>query len=61
MRNGNPYLLFLLQDWGGVAGALAKGGVSLVAICTVLLRIQSWMKHKDRDLKIQNCIYAYQS
>ena len=46
---------------GGIATAIATSGVSLVAISSVSLLIQSWMKHKDLDLKIQNCIYAYQS
>lgn len=45
----------------GVASAIATSGVSPVAISTVSLLIQSWMKHKDLDLKIQNCTYAYQS
>ena len=46
---------------GGLASAIATSGISLVAISTLSLLIQSWMKHKDLDLKIQNCIYAYQS
>ena len=46
---------------GGIASSVATGGVSLVAISTAALLIQGWMKHKDLDQKIQNCIYAYQS
>ena len=46
---------------GGLASSLATGGTSLIAISTAALLIQGWMKHKDLDLKIQNCIYAYQS
>ena len=46
---------------GGFASSIATGGISLIAISTVALLIQGWMKHKDLDLKIQNCIYAYQS
>ena len=46
---------------GGLASSVASGGVSLVAISTPALLIQGWMKHKDLDLKIQNCTYAYQS
>ena len=46
---------------GGLASAIATSSISLVAISTLSLLIQSWMKHKDLDLKIQNCIYAYQS
>ena len=37
------------------------GGISLVAISTIALLIQGWMQHQTLDLKIQNCIYAYQS
>lgn len=46
---------------GGIASAIATSGVTLVAVSTVSVLIQSWMKHKDLNLKIQNCIYAYQS
>jgi len=40
---------------------LQTGSKTLIAISTAALIIQSWMKHKDLDLKIQNCTYAYQS
>ena len=46
---------------GGIASSIASGGISLIAISTIALLIQGWMKHKDLDLKIQNCTYAYQS
>ena len=46
---------------GGIASAIATSGVSLIAISTISLLIQGWMDHKDIGLKIQNCIYAYQS
>ena len=46
---------------GGLAASIATGGVSLVAISTVSILIQGWMKHKDLDLKIQQCTYAYQT
>lgn len=46
---------------GGIASAVATSGVALVTVSTVSVLIQSWMKHKDLDLKIQNCTYAYQS
>ena len=45
----------------GLAASIATGGTSLVAISTVSLLIQGWMKHQNLDLKIQNCTYAYQS
>ena len=53
--------LSVLFASGGIASSIATGGVSLVAISTAALLIQGWMKHKDLDQKIQNCIYAYQS
>ena len=46
---------------GGFASSIATGGIGLIAISTVALFIQGWVKHEDVDLKIQNCIYAYQS
>ena len=46
---------------GGFASSIATGGISLITISTAALLIQGWMKHKDIDLKIQNCTYAYQS
>ena len=46
---------------GGLASSIASGGISLLAISTAALLIQGWTKHKNLDLKIQNCIYAYQS
>ena len=46
---------------GGFASSIATGGIGLIAISTVALLIQGWMKHKDVDLKIKNCTYAYQS
>ena len=46
---------------GGFASSISTGGISLIAISTVALLIQGLMKHKDLDLKIQNCTYAHQS
>ena len=48
---------------GSIASSIATGGIALVAISTVALLIQGWMKLKNLDLKIQNCtyMYAYQS
>ena len=36
----------------GLAASIATGGTSLVAISTVSLLIQGWMKHQNLDLKI---------
>ena len=46
---------------GGIAASIATGGVALVAVSTTALLIHGWMKHKNLDMKIQNCVYAYQS
>jgi len=46
---------------GGIASAVATSGVSLIAISTTSILIQTWMKHKNIDLKIHTCTYAYQS
>ena len=46
---------------GGIASAVVSGGIALVAISTVAVLLQGWMKHQHLDLKIHNCTYAYQS
>ena len=46
---------------GSIASSIATGGIGLVSISTIALLIQGWMQHQTLDLKIQNCIYAYQS
>ena len=46
---------------GGLASSIATSGISLVGISTAAILIQGWMKHKNLDLKIQNCLFAYQS
>ena len=43
---------------GGIASAIATSGISLIAISLTSVIIQGWMKHKNLDLKIQNCTYA---
>ena len=46
---------------GGIASAIATSGISLIAISTTSVIIQDWMKHKNLELKIQNCTHAYHS
>ena len=46
---------------GGIVAAVATSGISLVAISTASILIQGWMKHKDFDLKIKQCEYAFQT
>ena len=45
---------------GGIASSFATGGSS-IAVAGISLLIQCWMSHQNLDLKIHNCIYAYQS
>ena len=51
----------LLSASGGIATAIATGGISLVAINTVALLVKGYMEHQNLDIKIQTCTYAYQS
>ena len=44
-----------------MAGAIATSGVALVAISSVALIIQSYIKHKNLDMNIKTCQNAYQS
>ena len=53
--------LSILFASGGIASSIATGSISFIGISTVSLLIHIWMQHKDFDLKIQNCTYAYQS
>ena len=46
---------------GGIVSSVVTGGVALVAVSTGALLIQAYIKHKDVDLKIHLCTYAYQS
>ena len=46
---------------GGLAGAIATNGIALVAITSVALLIQSYIKHKDLDINIKTCQNAYLS
>ena len=51
----------LLSASGGIATAIATGGISLVAISTLALLVKGYMEHQNLDIKIQTCTYAYQS
>ena len=51
----------LLSASGGIATAIATGGISLVAISTVALLVKGYTEHQNLDIKIQTCTYAYQS
>ena len=51
----------LLTASGGIASAIATGGITLVPISTVALLVKGYMEHQNLDIKIQTCTYAYQS
>ena len=51
----------ILTASGGIASAVATGGISLIAISTVSLLIKGYMEHQSLNLKIQNCQYAFQN
>ena len=53
--------LAILFASGGIVSSISRGGISLIAISTGALLIQGWLQHQNLDLKIQNCIYAFQS
>ena len=46
---------------GGLASAIATSGIALVAISSVALLIQGYIKHKNLDMNIKTCQNAYQS
>ena len=46
---------------GGLAGAIATSRTALVAISSVALLIQSYIRHKNIDMNIKTCQNAYQS
>ena len=46
---------------GGLASSIATSGVSLLAISSVSVLIQAYMKHKNIDIKLYQCQYAYQT
>ena len=46
---------------GGIARAIATSGIALVAISSVALLIQGYIKHKNLDMNIKSAQNAYQS
>ena len=43
--------LSVLTASGGIASAIATGGISLIAISTVALLVKGYMEHKGLDLR----------
>lgn len=46
---------------GGIATAITTSGIALVAISSVALLIQGYIKHKNLDMNIKSSQNAYQS
>ena len=44
-----------------IASAIATSGIVLIAISSVALLIQGYIKHKNLDMNIKSCQNAYQS
>ena len=51
----------VLTASSGIAAAIPTGSISLVAISTAAILIQTFMKHKNIDQKIHSCTFAYQN
>ena len=46
---------------GGIASSVATSGASLLAISSVSVIIQTYMKHKKVEIKLYQCQYAFQT
>lgn len=51
----------LVTGSGGIIGVVVSGGISLVATSTAALLIKEFMEYQSLDMKVQNCLYAFQS
>ena len=45
----------LLSASGGIAMAIATGGISLITISTLALLVKGYIEHQNLDIKIQTC------
>ena len=46
---------------GGIASSIATSGASLLAISSVSVLIQAYMKHKNIEIKLYQCQYAFKT
>ena len=46
---------------GGIASSIATSGASLLAISSVSVVIQAYMKHKNIEIRLYQCQYAFQT
>ena len=46
---------------GGLASSIATSGISLIAIASASVLIQAYMKHKNINIKLYQCQYAFQT
>ena len=53
--------LSILFASGGIISSAVTSGVSLIAISSVAIFIQGYLEHKNYNLKIRDCEYAYHS
>lgn len=51
----------LVTGSGGIIGVVASGGINLVTTSTAALLIKEFMEYQSLDIKVQNCLYAFQS
>ena len=46
---------------GGIASSIATSGASLLAISSVSVVIQAYIKHKNIEIRLYQCQYAFQT
>ena len=46
---------------GGIGSSIATSGASLLAISSVSVVIQAYMKHKNIEIRLYQCQYAFQT
>lgn len=51
----------LVTGSGGIIGVVVSGGINLVTTSTAALLIKEFMEYQSLDMKVQNCLYAFQS
>ena len=55
------HLVSVLTASGGIIGSIVTHGTAIVAVGAAALMIQGYMEHKDLNVKINSCQYAFQS
>ena len=52
--------LALMFAAGGISSSIASGGIALIAVSGASILIKGYMEHKNYEMKIEQCRYAYQ-